>query len=119
MGTVLAPSSAVLVVRASLTSFSEDIRSIFDSQLSRMFELIDRQMNKMGQLAPNSGIVGLEVLALLVGAKLTNAELYGALWGFEAPNMSGRNPLRDTSPIGKRHIRVLQTCKSSGRDTRE
>lgn len=45
-----------------------------------MFKLIDHQMDKMGQLAPNSGIVGLEALVLLARAKLTDTELYGALW---------------------------------------
>ncbi|KAK5102233.1 hypothetical protein LTR70_004536 [Exophiala xenobiotica] len=61
---------------------NDDIRSIFDSQLNSMFKLIDRQMDKMGQLAPNSGIVGLETQVLLFRTKLTDTELYGALWRF-------------------------------------
>jgi len=74
------PQRPLHVVGTRLAHFNDEIRSIFDSQLNRMFKLIDHQMDKMGQLAPNSEIIGLETQVLLVRTKLTDTGLYGALW---------------------------------------
>jgi hypothetical protein len=38
--------------------FSDDIKAIFDRQLNKMIKLIDHQMNRMAQVAPNCQIAG-------------------------------------------------------------
>jgi hypothetical protein len=63
------------ITRGKMIFYNSDIRTLFDSQVSKIFQLVDRQIEAMSQRAPQSQITHMILSGGLGSSEYVKAQL--------------------------------------------